>query len=82
MLQGNLVGSNELLLFFHLISVRVRGSMQPDTYKPVLTVSVHPIKLEDGFQVYHFIFSRMGVVWKYDAFYVTITNLELVGETL
>ena len=38
---------------FEFISVMVRGTMTPDTYKPILRVSVLPIdKKVDGFQMY------------------------------
>jgi len=38
---------DEFLLF---ILVKLRGTMQPDTYKPIVSISVMPIEEHDSFQ--------------------------------
>ena len=38
------------LTFSNLIAVKLRGTMQPDTYKPIVTVSIMPVEEADSFQ--------------------------------
>ncbi len=35
-------------MFF--VPVKLRGTMQPDTYKPIVTVSIMPMEESDSFQ--------------------------------
>ncbi len=57
-----------------LVAVLIRGTMTPDTYKPMLSVRIKPLKAEDKFTPGEYFSPRI----KNSGAYKSTTNIALV----